>query len=243
MKAKVTPLHERIGKDIESLILSGELSPGDRIPFEHELMELYGCARMTVSKALSALNAAGLIDRRKRAGSFVSRPKMHAMILEIPDLEVEIEGRGEVYEYRQLTRTVRPAAEMNEEEVGLAGGGMLLDISGLHIANGIAFALEDRLISLNAVPDAIQSDIAGMAPGAWLLRHVPWTEAENRIAAINADHRTAKLLQMAQRDACLVVERRTWRGDERITFVRQMFVAGTYDLTARFGAHQKKPSA
>ena len=55
-------------------ILSGEWPPGHRIPFEHELTARYRCSRMTVSKALGDLVAAGLIERRRRAGSFVRRP-------------------------------------------------------------------------------------------------------------------------------------------------------------------------
>ena len=62
-------LHERIRKGIESRILSGELKPGDRIPFEHELMEQYSCSRMTVNKAVIELVNRGLIVRRRRAGS------------------------------------------------------------------------------------------------------------------------------------------------------------------------------
>ena len=55
-------LHQRIRTDIEAKILSGDLGPGDRIPFEHELTAQYGCSRMTVSKAISALAEAGLIE-------------------------------------------------------------------------------------------------------------------------------------------------------------------------------------
>ncbi|WP_163571162.1 GntR family transcriptional regulator, partial [Klebsiella pneumoniae] len=35
-------LQERIRSDIEERIRSGELRPGDRIPFEHELVAHYG---------------------------------------------------------------------------------------------------------------------------------------------------------------------------------------------------------
>ncbi|MDZ4372108.1 MAG: GntR family transcriptional regulator, partial [Phenylobacterium sp.] len=55
------PLHQRIRGDIEARIRSGEWPPGYRVPFEAELMTEYGCARMTVSKAMSALADAGLI--------------------------------------------------------------------------------------------------------------------------------------------------------------------------------------
>ena len=49
------PLLHRIRADLESEIRSGRFKPGDRIPFEHELMKLYGCSRMTVNKVLTEL--------------------------------------------------------------------------------------------------------------------------------------------------------------------------------------------
>ena len=67
------PRYLEIRRDIQNRIASGELRPGDAIPSEHELKELYGCSRMTVSKALSALASEGLIQRRRRAGSRVAR--------------------------------------------------------------------------------------------------------------------------------------------------------------------------
>jgi len=68
-------LHQRILDDIETRIISGEWQPGHRIPFEHELTEYYNCSRMTVNKALTQLAKAGLIERKRRSGSFVSFPQ------------------------------------------------------------------------------------------------------------------------------------------------------------------------
>ena len=229
------PLHQRIRTEIEGRILSGEWEPGHRIPFEHELMAQYGCARMTVSKALSALAEAGLIVRRKRAGSFVARPRLHSMVLDIPDIQSEIAARGDAYGFRLLQRQVRPAQASAPDEAELAAGGEVLVVRGLHMANDRPFALEERLINVTAAPDVVGVDFAEISPGAWLLQHVAWTEAENRISALAADPRTAHQLMIPSGAACLAVERRTWRGGERITKVRQVFPGEAYDLVARFG--------
>ena len=74
-------LYKQIRLDIERRILTGEWPPGHRIPFEHQLMTRYGCSRMTVSKALSELAQADLIERRRRAGTFVRRPKFLSAVL------------------------------------------------------------------------------------------------------------------------------------------------------------------
>lgn len=237
------PLHERIRRDIEAAILSGALRPGARLPVEHELMRQYGCARMTVSKALSALAAVGLIDRRKRAGSFVARPKVHSMVLDIPDLEQEIVQRGQSYRYLLLGRELRRPDPGAADETALAGQGDLLLIEGVHFADEVPLALETRLVSLSAVPEMAALPLDGASPGAWLLKHVPWTEAETRIAAVPADRAAAGHLHIAAGTPCLFVERRTWRGEDGITLVRQHFVGSAYDLIARFGSARRPTDA
>lgn len=229
------PLHERIRSDFETRILSGELAPGERLPVERELMLHYHCSRMTVSKALSSLAAAGLIDRRKRAGTFVARPRVHSMMLDVPDLAAQVRERGQKYDYRVLLRRLRDPDRDAADERQLAGSGQLMQFDGLHLANAVPLALERRLVSVAAVPDISGADLDDAPPGSWLLRHVPWTQAETRISALPATAADARLLQVPPGTACLCIERRTWRKDEWITFVRQLFPGDAYDLIARFG--------
>jgi GntR family histidine utilization transcriptional repressor len=227
------PLHQRIRSDIEARIRSGEWAPGHRAPTEAELMARYACSRMTVNKAMTALVEAGLIVRRKRAGSFVARPRVHAPVLNIPDIQSEILARGEVYAFRLLTRAVREAD--GGEEVELAAGGKLLALDGVHDAGGRPFALERRLVSLKAAPGMEIADFGQHPPGGWLLEHVAWTEAESRISAVNIGSDDARLLSLDEGAACLVVDRRTWREGQHVTRVRQIFPGEAYDLVARFG--------
>ena len=227
-------LHRRIYADLEGRILSGDLSPGDRIPFEHELTERYGCSRMTVSKAISELAGRGLVTRRRRAGTFVAQPKAHAAVLAIPDLRAEVIERGQAYGYVLLAGVEREPE--GAEEVELASGGRLLDLTCLHSADGAPLALEHRLIALGATPQAINVDFQKVPPGSWLLDSAPWTEAENRISAIAADARAARLLELKPGAACLCVERRTWRDGQGVTRVWQTFPGDRYDLVARFSS-------
>ena len=233
-KAEPATLHERIRANIEEQILTGVWRPGHRIPYEHELTAQFGCARMTVSKAIASLVNAGLIVRRRRVGSFVAQPRIHSAVLDVPDIQAEITSRAAADGLSLLSRRRRKPARAQPEEVQLAGKGDLLSVRCLHLADGQPFALEDRLISLAAVPSAEEADFSATPPGTWLLDHVPWTEAEHRIAAINADAETAKLLAITDATACLSLERRTWRGDQHVTHVRQIFPGESYDLIARF---------
>jgi len=228
------PLHERIRSDFEGRILGGELAPGDRLPIEQELMQEYGCSRMTVNKALSVLAAAGLIVRRKRAGTFVARPRVHSMVLDVPDIAAQVRERGQDYAYRPIRRVLRCAGE-DQEEALLAGRGALMQIDGVHMVDGAPLGVEFRLVSATAVPEIVKADLDSVPPGSWLLQHVPWTEAETRISAVAALADEARWLGVPAGSPCLCIERRTWRGAERVTYVRQLFLGDAYDMVARFG--------
>ena len=229
-------LHGRIRGDFEARILSGALAPGDRLPTEQALMVHYGCARMTVHKALSSLAAAGLIERRRKAGTFVARPRAHSAVLAIPDLAAEIEERGQRYGWRLLGRTLRahdPATD-----------GTMLELDGVHEADGRPLAAEHRLVAVAMAGGIEAADLATQSPGAWLLAHVPWSEAETRITAAAASAHEAATLHVDEGAPLLCVTRRTWRGGRLVTMVRQTFVADAYELVARFGpqASPQNPS-
>lgn len=237
MKSRTdVPLNQRIREDIQGRILSGEWPPGHRIPFEHELMVQYGCSRMTVNKVLSMLADSGMIERRRRLGSFVARPHPHieSAALEIQDIPVDVAARGYRYGYRLLGRQLRAAEAAAADEKELAAGGRLLALECLHLADDRPFALERRLIGAAAVPQALAQDFAATVPGSWLLQNVPWTRAQHRISAIGADPGQAEALEVAVGTPCLAIERRTWRGEQAVTQVRQVFLGDAYDLFAHF---------
>lgn len=226
-------LHAQIRRDIEARIMSGEWGPGTRIPYEHQLMTSYGCSRMTVNRALRALIEAGLIESRKRAGTFVAHPRIHRAALEIPDIRDEIAAQGEPYRLDLDRREIRRATEEDRRLLQIEEGEVLA-LECRHHAGGRPYALERRLINLAAVPEAARIDFAHEPPGSWLLAHVPWTEAEHRITAVNAGAKELVALGISAGAACMALERWTWRGEERITYARQVYPGDRYALVAHF---------
>lgn len=229
-------LHRRILADITARIVSGEWPPGHRIPFEHELTAAYGCSRMTVNKALSQLARSGLIERRKRSGSFVARPRTQAAVLEIHDIRTEVEATGLPYRYERLSRSLRPAGP--QDALDVAQGRPVLEVACLHHAGNAPFCLEQRLIALDAVPEAGREEFDTVAPGPWLIGHVPWSQAEHVIAASGAGRDAARRLGIEPGTPCLVVERRTWTGETPVTAVRLTYPGEGHRLTARFTPEQ-----
>ena len=134
MDAQPVSLHQRILADISERIVSGDWPPGHRIPFEHELSAEYQCSRMTVNKALSQLAKSGLIERRRRSGSFVTRPRSQAAILEIHDIKQEVQALGRPYRYELAARIVRRATAADRQRFDVAAASSVVELSCRHFA-------------------------------------------------------------------------------------------------------------
>lgn len=235
MKPERDPtLHQRILREIEGRIVSGEWPPGYRIPFEIDLAARYGVSRMTVNKVLTQLAKAGLVERRKRSGSFVRQPQAQSAVLEIRDIRNEVEQLGQSHRFRTERRLARRAREADRRWIDIAGGGRLLDVLTLHFAGTIPFCVEERLINLDVVPTAIDATFAEQTPGQWLLDQVPWSSAEHRVQATGAASDMAGLLDVAEGTPCLVIERRTWSTQGPVTYVRFTYPGDRHTLVARF---------
>jgi len=61
---------------IKRNITGGILKPGDLLPSEAEICEAYQISRSTVRQAFSALEAEGLIFRRRGKGTYIASPKL-----------------------------------------------------------------------------------------------------------------------------------------------------------------------
>jgi DNA-binding GntR family transcriptional regulator len=66
-------MYERIGAVLREQILSGELSPGDRLPTQEALSEQFEVSRIVARQALEMLEREGLVDRGRGAGTYVRK--------------------------------------------------------------------------------------------------------------------------------------------------------------------------
>ena len=72
-----TPLHLRIQASLRGALANGTFPPGRPLPGENALARRFGAARMTVRRALAALEGEGLIRREPGRGTWPAAP-LHA---------------------------------------------------------------------------------------------------------------------------------------------------------------------
>lgn len=65
------PVAEQIVRRIATLFESGELAPGDKLPPERRLAEVFGVSRGSVREAIKSLVEAGLLESRAGSGTYV----------------------------------------------------------------------------------------------------------------------------------------------------------------------------
>lgn len=183
---------------------------------------------------MTALAAAGLVERRRKTGSVVAWPAARTAALEIHDTRPEVKATGRTDGYVFLDRCVlsEPAADLLWPDI--TPDAPILRVQALHFAGDHPFCFEDRLIALDAAPDAMRVDFTAEAPSAWLLRAIPWTDAEHRISAAAATSELAARLDLAPNAPLLVIDRQTWNAAHPVTRARLVYPATSHALVARF---------
>ena len=106
------PIYAQIVNYFEDGIYAGRLQPGTRIPATLELAAQFGVGRNAVQQALSLLARRGLIERRTRLGSFVSRSLKAQGIAMVFGTNLVV--RPELYFFRMLyDEVVKQTAAVN----------------------------------------------------------------------------------------------------------------------------------
>lgn len=207
-------------------ITAREWRSGQLIPGEVALAREFGVARATVNRALREVAEAGLLDRRRRAGTRVANHPVHRATLRIPILRREVEAAGGVYGYRLLSRDrAAPPAEV-AARMRLDPAAALLRVRSLHQADGQPFAHEDRWIHEAAAPDVAEADFSAVSANEWLVRNAPFTDGALSLSAVAAEGEAAEVLSAERGAPLLMVERVTWNGAQPITFVRLTHAPG-----------------
>ena len=210
-------------------IRAREWKPGETIPSETDLAEEFDCARATVNRALRELAEAGLVDRRRKAGTRVAVNPVRKATLDIPVTRLEVEARGATYRHRLMARVERPAPPHVAAAMDVADGAPLLHLTALHLADERPFLFEDRWLNPVAAPGIAAEAFRTISVNEWLVQNVPISGGEIALTAEPATSVDAAALGVAEGTALFVVERVT-RALIPVTRVRLAYAPG-YRMT------------
>ena len=176
-----------IAETMRRLIVSGELSPGERLPPVRELAGRWNCTPNTVSRAYALLGREGLVSAHRGGGTRVSSRTGPSGLLAPPEWQwADLVNRAESYLLEaiglghspghaeaalaaaiarlQEVRNSRPAPQ---DEMAPSGGGLaLIRFAGSH---DLSVELLARLLSERVPPVTMTTDFIGSLGGLMAL--------------------------------------------------------------------------
>ena len=106
---------------------------------------------------------------------------------EIPLVRNEVEAMGARYRYSLVSREILDAPDWLRARMKLKAGAQVIHLECMHFANHDPFQFEDRWISLDQVPQAVEADFEDLSPNEWLVREVPFSDVEISFSANAVD--------------------------------------------------------
>lgn len=216
---------EDIRAELLRRIRARDWAPGGLIPGEEALAEEFGVARATVNRAMRELADAGVIERKKRAGTRVAELPVRRARLEIPVIRLDVLGRGLAYDFKLLADRLAPAPVPVTARLGLTEAQPMRFLETLHLAGGRPFVLETRWLSPEVLP-LPPPDFATVSANEWLVTHVSLVSGDIAFTAEPASTREAEVMGVAPGTALLIAERTTQGTGGPVTWVRLAHAPG-----------------
>jgi GntR family transcriptional regulator len=209
------PGHMRIGSWLEQLIVSRTLAPGDKLPSEVEIANALGVSRMTLRQALSAIEAKGLIDRRRGrfGGNFVAAPRFEFDHASLPGFTEQMR-RIHVEAGAQVLRatTHRPAADVRQA-LGLNRGAQVHEILRARSANGEPIVLEEAYLPAAIFPGLLSADLTGSLYAVMREYNASPFSADEELEATQANDQQAEILGVEPGSPLLLITRTSFTED------------------------------
>lgn len=215
-----------VRKEVLRKIEAEEWRRGELIPGEMELAETFGCARVTVNRALRQLSDEGFVNRKRKAGTRVAMNRVQKATFDIPVIREEVEAAGKLYHHEIIRKQMVAPPSGFAGEIWESEKRKLLHLRSVHFADRKPYAFEVRWVNTATVPKIADVDFSRISANEWLVQNIPVTNSNFAFSAITLKKSEAKLLKAEPGDAALCVERATWNLAGPITSVRQIFKPG-----------------
>jgi GntR family transcriptional repressor for pyruvate dehydrogenase complex len=181
---------------IKDMIISGELSPGGRLPPEKELSERLGLSRSSLREAVKALEVIRVLDVRRGDGTYVTSLEPH-LLQEAMSFVVDLHDDASVLDIFAVRRILEPnavslaAAHMTPEIAQRLSGMVDAVDATTSVEDLVAHDLEFHRAIVDAAGNAyLSSLIDGLSSHTIRARVWRGLTQENSVARTLAEHRS-----------------------------------------------------
>jgi GntR family transcriptional regulator len=224
-----TPLYMQLAGAIRAAIDARSVKGGEALPSERELMAATGLSRVTVRRSIDHLHHEGLLTRRHGSGTFVA-PQIDQPLSLLIGFSDDMQRRGATATSILLEKTMGPPAPEEALRLGLMAGEQVVRLSRVRLSDGEPLAVEHAVVPAAYIhPDEIGDSLYGALAAKGLMP----VRALQRLHALPADKREARLLRVAPGAAILHIERRSFLANGRtVEVTRSVYRGDRYDFIA-----------
>lgn len=199
-------LYDQIKDDLLSKIKDGTYPEGQTIPSELELAEMYGVSRPTIRQALQILVSDGYLEKRRRRGTVVTKPKVsQSFTMSISSFEDAMRLAGRLPKTKVLVfKRERANAEV-EKRLELTRGQDVFKLVRLRYADDLPNVFVESYIPCTLYPGLDSFDFNESSLYAAMdTCGNPVMTARRRLEVIKADGAAAALLDVEAGDPLLL---------------------------------------
>ncbi len=193
------PYYAQVKEALRERVERGEWRPGEQIPGEPELCQIFGVSRTVIRQALMELVFEGLIVREKGKGTFVAEPKItESLAQRLTGFYEDMASRGTPPVSRVLRQQLSEAVAKVAGYLNVPVGEPLVEIERLRFINEEPLVLVTTYVPYALCPKLLEADLTRQSLYTWIESEYAMVIASGRrtLEAVAAAPRESELLQV-----------------------------------------------
>jgi GntR family transcriptional regulator len=193
------PYYVQVKESLRAHIEGGDWQPGDQLPGELELCQLFDVSRTVIRQALREMKHEGLVVRRKGKGTFVAEPKIvEGLFQKLTGFFQDMVERG----HRPVTRVLKQEVVRADPKVAaylrVEPGTQVLQIDRLRFVEDEPIVLVTTYLPYALCPQILNADLSSQSLYALLEECHGYVIARGHrtLEAVPANEYEAPLLQV-----------------------------------------------
>ena len=212
------PLYEKVKKKITASLVQGEWRPGEAIPSETELANVYDVSQGTVRKAIDELSAESILIRRQGKGTYVATHNEENIQLRFLRLTSNF-GLKEKLDNQLVSFSKEKATNKLAKVLNINPASTIISLKRVLTFNEKPLILDVIKIPAQSFRGLTAEMVVEKKGSMYRMYEtdfgVRMLRADEKIRAINANFESASLLNVKENTPLLSVERISYTYDNK----------------------------
>ena len=206
-----TPLWLQIRNELYNCLYRDELRPGQLIPNEKTLVQLFDVSIGTIRKAVGVLEKEGFLIRKQGLGTFVFQHDKSSFLFEYFHFALNGSNVKQSPNVEFISFATKKATKSEANEFGISAGSPVFQIYNKLGLNKKFYIIDKIVIPQSKFPGLTEEIFKGRGNTVYNLYQNKFnifiTNCSEKLKAISADEKISKLLNIPLNDPILKVDR------------------------------------